>query len=253
MKQGVCKLCDQLKMLVKAHAIPRRFFKDIKGESPHAVFFDVSLEAKRTATYVRAGAYDDEILCEECEARFSDFDRYGWEIFGSLRLDHPVPGSGGRAYRISCDTDKVRRFILSILWRASVSKTKFYSHVNLGLYEKKIQSRIFDPTGLQANEFPIVVLHFDQAKFGAYSQVLFPPLRERHRSGLNAQVLYLPNLKILVFLGRRASAATVGPFGIQHPDHFVLLELPVSKMREQGFIPAIARSLRTKRLLGQGR
>jgi hypothetical protein len=253
MKEGVCKLCDQVRMLVKAHVISRRFFKDIKGDAPHAVFFDGSPEAKRTATYLRAGPYDEEILCEDCEPKFSELDRYGWEIFGSPRLDNPIPEFDGRAYRISCDTEKIRRFILSVLWRASVSKSRFYSHVRLGPYEKKIKDRIFDPTPLQAHEFPTVILHFNQAKFGVYAQTLFPPLRERHRGGLNVQVLYLPNLKILVHMDQRVSAEAVGPFWIQRPDYFVLVELPTSKMRERDFIPAMARSFAVRQRLSQSR
>jgi hypothetical protein len=89
MKEGFCKLCGQQEQLVKSHSIPRRFFKEIKGESQHAVFYDSSITAKREATYVQAGVYDDDLLCENCERKFSEWDRYGGDILESPSLDRP--------------------------------------------------------------------------------------------------------------------------------------------------------------------
>lgn len=249
MKEGVCKLCGQQKQLVKSHSIPRRFFKEIKGGAQHAVFYDGSVTAKREATYLQAGVYDDDLLCEDCEAKFSEWDRSGGDILESPCLDHPLPKYDNRAYRVDCATDKLRRFILSVIWRASLSRNPFYSYVNLGPYEDKIKDRIFDPTPLGPDEFPTVIAHFSQADFGVYSQLLFPPLRERRPDGLNVRVLYLMNLKILIDIDRRATAQTVGPFTIRKPDYFLMVELPTRKMREHQFVPAIIRSRRAKQIL----
>jgi hypothetical protein len=249
MKEGVCKLCGERKRLVKSHSIPRRFFKGIKGGAQHAVFYDGSITAKREATYLQAGIYDDDSLCEGCEAKFSEWDRYGGEILDSPCLDHPLPEFDNRAYSVNCDTDKLRRFILSVTWRASISRNPFYSYVNLGPYEDKIKDRIFDPTPLDPDEFPIVISHFNQADFGVDSQMLFPPLRERRQDGLNIRVLYLMNLKILIHIDKRASAYTVGPFVIRQPEHFLMLELPTKLMREQEFVSAMMRRRQAMRVL----
>jgi hypothetical protein len=236
-------------MLVKSHSIPRRFFKEIKGGKQHAVFYDGSIMAQREATYLQAGVYDDDLLCEDCEAKFSELDRYGGDILESPCLDHPLPAYDNRAYRVDCETDKLRRFVLSVILRASISRNPFYSYVNLGPYEERIKDRIFNPSPLGIDEFPIVVLHFNQADFGVYSQMLFPPLRERRPDGLNARVLYLMNLKILIHIDRRATAQVVGPFSIREPDHFLMLELPTKKMREHQFIPAMIRRRRAMQVL----
>lgn len=101
-----------------------------------SVLANANKPIKSAATYHQSGVYDAEILCEECERRFSEFDRYGWETLGPMALDRPPAESKiDHLYKIDCDTDKLRRFILSVLWRASVSKSPFYTAIKLGPYE----------------------------------------------------------------------------------------------------------------------
>ena len=102
MRQGICSLCDQTNDLIKAHAIPRSFFKVFKDGGPHSVFFDVSETADRDATYGQAGVYDQGIPFAECEAKFRELDRYCWEILGSVSLQNPIqePGYPPHAHRV---------------------------------------------------------------------------------------------------------------------------------------------------------
>ena len=249
MKVGLCRLCDQTKELVKAHAIPKSFsHKEFKDGGNHTVFFDVSENADKEATFLQAGIYDQGILCADCESKFSEFDRYGCEILGSVSLQNEIEESGypPHAYRVFCDTDKLKRFILAVLWRASVSTHSFYSYVSLGPYEDIMRGRIFDPTSLAIDEFPTSVLHFDQASLGKYEKgTLFPPMRERAEDGSNLQVIYLKNLKIYVRVDRRARQRLFDPFLISDPASFVMAEFPVKMMkRERSFIPAIMRKMK---------
>ena len=104
----------------------------IKGSGKYTVVFNANKPVESAGTFLQAGPYDDSILCLDCERTFNDFDNYGWQILGSPSLSNPVHDETGRsyAYRISCDTDKIRRFLLSVLWRASVSSLACFSKVN---------------------------------------------------------------------------------------------------------------------------
>jgi hypothetical protein len=250
MKKGLCRLCDQTKDLINAHIIPKSFsHKEFKDGGNHTVFFDVSENAEREATFLQAGVYDHGILCADCEPKFSEFDRYGWEILGAVSLQNPIqdPALSG-AYRVFCDTDKLKRFILSVLWRASVSTHSFYSYVSLGPYEDTLKARIFDPTPLAIDEFPTSILYFDQASLGKYEKgILFPPLRERAQDGSNLQVIYLKNLKIYIRVDKRDRERLFDPLLIFAPDSFVMTEFPVKMMkRERSFVPAIMRKMRSR-------
>jgi hypothetical protein len=144
---GKCGMCEEVKRLIDAHAIPRTFFKDLKQGGNYAVLVDANKPMKSAGTFYQAGVYDSAILCEDCERKFSEFDRYGWQILGPMAVDRPPPNSkeDSYVYKIDCDTDKLRRFILAVLWRASVSKNPFYAAVNLGPYETASRARLFEP------------------------------------------------------------------------------------------------------------
>jgi hypothetical protein len=90
-------------------------------------------------------------------------------------MQNPIqePGYPPHAYRVFCHTDKLKRFILAVLWRASVSTHSFYSYVSLGPYESILRARIFDPAPLAMDEFPTSVLHFDQARWEFTKKAFF--------------------------------------------------------------------------------
>lgn len=133
---------------------------------------------KVAGTFHQAGVYDSEILFEECEKKFSEFDRYGWEILGPMAVDGPPPGLnlGNDVFKIDRDTDKLRRFILSVLWRASVSKNPFYLRKSGSVrkYNKSEVIRSFDPRPLSKYEFQTVAMILQD-----------PEPRKRVQVGLN--------------------------------------------------------------------
>jgi hypothetical protein len=79
-----CKLCGAKGVtLVKSHIIPKSFFKQFRGSEPHSIVAsadDGKIERKQ------AGFWDPNILCDQCEKKFSDLDSYGWKILASPQL-----------------------------------------------------------------------------------------------------------------------------------------------------------------------
>jgi hypothetical protein len=253
MPQGVgrCRKCGLQKTLVKAHAIPRSFFKKLRGADKHSI--QVDFDAKRLMSFWQAGVYDDAILCHECEASFSDLDRYGFEILGCLRLDKPILDERRRerAYRIEpCDTQRLKRFVLGVLWRASVSSAPFYEYCELGsAYESAFLQRIFSSDPLPAEDFTTTICRFDQTRLGDYKGVLFPPMRSRSiKERVNTQVLYLPDIRISVKVDQRPFRALEPNVALGKPGFFVMPKYPFPKgpFEELGFIDHMLRKLRTR-------
>jgi hypothetical protein len=182
-------------------------------------------------------------LCEDCEKKFSGFDNYGWQILGKLSLANPLYDDFEDfpyAYKIDCNTDKIRRFILAVLWRASVSRNSLYSAVNLGPYESRLKARLFDPTPLTADEFPTVATRLETDALGRYSDVLFQPFKARTPDGLNSHVLFLPlGLKFPTITGRGNFPSIFRGFVIGEPNFFVLYECRKRFMRELDYVPAM--------------
>jgi hypothetical protein len=240
-------MCDQTKRLIKAHIISRKFYEQIRGRDKYAVMVNANKSVKEAGTFYQAGIFDREILCEECERKFSALDDYGWQILGNTSLTNPLDDDDGTfAYKIDCDTDKIRRFLLSVLWRASVSGHEFYSRVRLGPYEGAIKNRLFDGSPLRADDFPTTAMRSDTDALRRFRGMLFQPLRERYY-GLITHVLYLPpDLKFNIVTGRGNFPPIFRSLLITEPDHFHVFEVPKELMPERDFGPAMIRKMRRK-------
>jgi hypothetical protein len=145
---------------------------------------------------------------------------------------------------IDCDTDKIRRFILSVLWRSSVSKVQFYKYVDLGPYEKVVKDRIFDSAPLLPNEFQTIAMILETGALGKYEDTLFPPLRNKGKFGIILHTLYLGGgLKFLTATGKQTFPALANAIVMNHPDHFLLVPCLKRYMREVNFVPHMLKNL----------
>jgi hypothetical protein len=248
-KPKVCRLCHKPNKFANSHIIGRSFFRKIRGPFKHAV--EVNLDAKQISTFRQAGCYDDQMLCLECEPKFSELDTYGFKVLGRPDVSRPTLSHGlagtVEAYRIvGCDTDKLRKFILSVLWRASVSSLEFYDYVRLGpAFEQEIIHKVFSPDRLSRDDFTICVSKFDQNALGPYSGVLFPPLPHRDVTGMNCYSLYLPGLKIAIKVDHRPTPAFWWISAIQHPSEFTMPHLYGKRVEtEWGFLQHMMERLR---------
>ncbi|MDP3295088.1 MAG: hypothetical protein Q8M37_10165, partial [Nevskia sp.] len=153
-----CKLCGEKKKLIKSHIIPESFFRESSGgEGAHLVSSNPDKFPKRAPI----GVYDPSILCTDCESRFSQLDNYGYEVFVSkyetlfqpLFEDAKLVGYTS----LTTDRDKLHQFLLSVLWRASVSTQVFYSKVNLGPHQDSVKHLIFNYEVAAASKYSVVL------------------------------------------------------------------------------------------------
>jgi hypothetical protein len=194
------------------------------------------------------------MLCVECEPKFSALDDYGFKALGNPDVSMPIfsHATGGtvEAYRVvGCDTDKLRKFILSVLWRASVSSLKFYNYVRLGpAFEHEIIDRVFSPDVLPWDEFTMCISKFDDNALGPYTDILWPPMPHRDVAGLNFYSLYLPGLKIAIKVDHRPTPAFWWLLAIQHPSEFIMPRLYGVRVRpEMDFLQHMVEKLRREK------
>ncbi|WNC09322.1 hypothetical protein [Pseudomonas coleopterorum] len=146
-KSGTCALLGVQGTFAKAHLIPRAFTgTDVPGER--------FIEAGRGHRPVRrfSSWYDHQLVITDGEKILSDLDNDGiaelrkkrlvWSGFGgkkSLDTDDllvpPDPHSGISIRSVtSLNSDKIRLFLLSVLWRSLRTKIKEFSYLeNIGL------------------------------------------------------------------------------------------------------------------------
>ncbi len=156
-----CKLCLENKELIKAHVIPEGFFRILRTgqQGPHIHTNTPGRHPKRAPI----GVYDKTILCNDCERTFGAWDTYAQDLLlrgfnegWSVRQDGKVVAYQCEAY----DYAKLKLFLLSVLWRASVSSHEFYQRVHLGPYEPEVRAMILDSKPGEAETFGTVLAKF---------------------------------------------------------------------------------------------
>lgn len=143
---GKCRMCCLQKPLVKAHVIPEAFFRPLRDEQQAPRIYTAGIEPPKRAPI---GIYDETILCKDCEKKFDAIDSYGAQVLLSgfdhhfSRVEHADRFPTFESE--SVDQEKLLRFLIAVLWRASVSTHSFYEAVALGPLEDSAAATIDEP------------------------------------------------------------------------------------------------------------
>ena len=116
--------------LIRAHIIPKGIARLLNQNGRNISISPTSVgTAKR-----QLGEFDDKILCEQCDNKLGAFDDYGVEICKTFPDRHRrVPGD---IFEVdNFDGNKFCKFVLAVLWRASISNKPAFDRVELGPYE----------------------------------------------------------------------------------------------------------------------
>ena len=155
MKQGLCKLCYQLRALCNSHAIPDATFKHVfRQGSGKAV---VALDDAKTPIRYSSDSWDVAMLCSDCEGKLNtQYDSYGIAIFhGSLGQMKEM--KDGISFK-GIDRQRLRMFFLSILWRSSVSWHESYGNIDLPTeLESQLRDALATDTKLPASVLNVAV------------------------------------------------------------------------------------------------
>jgi hypothetical protein len=137
MQQGICRLCERDRELCDSHALPNSAFRFLfKRGSGKAVAF---VDDENTKTDYSSDSWSEPLLCKECEGDLNDrYDRYGIAVFkgNACKVQRGIDGitfSG-------IDRQRLRMFVLSVLWRMAVSPHRAYGNVDLS-YELEAEIR----------------------------------------------------------------------------------------------------------------
>ena len=157
------KFCGQEKKLIKAHIIPKNFYLDYKKEQYMSVD---SLSGKFKIQ--QNGAYDKNILCSDCDGKIlGKFDKEGYRILFEEINKHSVKMFIDNAiyYLTSKDYnyEYLRKFFISILWRASISSLPDFRDIHLGQYEQKA-FEILQNKEVYDNLFKIFIFKYPNGK-----------------------------------------------------------------------------------------
>lgn len=192
--------------LVKAHIIPAGFGRFIRGADAN-----VKMTPERVGVATpQLGEYDSDILCGPCDRFLGLNDEYVLGVCQRFESDHrklvqdifELPG---------VDCERFCKFILSALWRASISRRPSFASIDLGPYEDRARNVLFGATPLSSlPAFEVIVQryrsdHMDTTKW------YFQPVRQPI-GGLNAYGFGLAGFRIVAKLDNRLFPEDHRPF-----------------------------------------
>ena len=125
---AICRLCGNQGELCDSHALPNSLFNYIFRKSAGKAV--VVTDDATTPTHFASDSWDTELLCRACEESLNDrYDRYGMGVFRG-HVGSVAPGFDGVTFT-GIDRRRLRMFILSVLWRISISSHPSYSNIDL--------------------------------------------------------------------------------------------------------------------------
>ena len=190
-----CKGCNKKVKLVKAHIIPESFFRYLREDENTLKL--VPTDKDHYVKKAPIGIYDKDILCGECEAVFQDVDEYAAKLMLNDQNMSKLHDKGDVVgYNLKdIDYQKLKLFVMSILWRASISGAEFYKNVRLGPLEFKLKEMIWNRDTGGSHDYSFVLGKFEED--GTLSKVILDPHPERwfgkryYRFYLAGYVLYV--------------------------------------------------------------
>ena len=201
-----CIVCGNSKT-IEAHIVPKAFARDVRGNAAHNVYITPNDVRK-----AQLGVFDPNILCAKCDNVLGEYDKYGIEFCRSFD-EKTVIDSSDIFHTADADCEKFSRFILSILWRASVSSRIECKAVLLGPYEKVIQQVIFNVIGLDVfPAFDLMLVRWKPSQLAPHRSFTMPN-RGRYLNG-NSYGFLLMGFRIAARLDKRPIPIELRPFSI---------------------------------------
>jgi hypothetical protein len=178
--------------LINAHIIPKGFARLIRGgEEP---LLRVAADGVGQAFPV-LGEYDPNILCADCDGALGKNDDY------AVRVCRTFKAKDGDFFEVeSIDAERFSKFVLSLLWRASISiRGRFFGVVTFGPYEVIAREVIFNRRPIaDIPAFKLIVSKLRSEKHDV-DRIITDPIRFKFE-GLNSYRFFLAGFRFLAVL-----------------------------------------------------
>lgn len=189
----ICKLCQKEKTLLKqSHIVPNFIYKELRDEDNSFVKGNLKdLSSKKIFT----GFFESNILCKDCDnVLLSKLENYGFTVLygGKIRgasIVNEINQNNVEWTRgIGVDYTKFKLFLLSILWRFSISSSEFYNFVDLGKHEEIIRKMLINNDAGEQLDYPCSINSYRKHKELPF-QIISQPLKHRHNNGICYSVM----------------------------------------------------------------
>ena len=163
---GKCKLCGEEKELCKqSHIIPNFMYKDLFDEKNRMYAIQSEEGGIKQKGIRQTGEFEANILCKGCDnGTLGKLERYASLILydGYPKIIEHRKSPDGMTYTYCAELDyaKFKLFLLSLLWRASISSRPQFKEVHLGPHEERIRRMLFGGNPGEQLEYPCLIMTY---------------------------------------------------------------------------------------------
>jgi hypothetical protein len=169
-------------------------------------------------------------LCQECETKLSRWEAYASKvIFGKEAYQIERVGEFVRVGGVSYPEFKL--YLLSLLWRMSISTLKYFSDVSLGPHEEQIRLCLLNENPSKPIDYPcfITAILF-QGRF--HPDWIFPPMRSKV-NGAHCYAVVISGILYTFFITKKPLPVNAEQVAISERGNFLMA---VSRLEEIPFL-----------------
>jgi len=180
------------------------------------VFYEMNINtsnpSKIHSKKLQTGEFDKNILCEDCDNRiigaiyekYAKTSMYGSNIkpeFAPICKNYKNPDDGSEcSVCTNIDYVKMKLFLLSILWRASISDRRIFQEVSLGVkQEERIRRILFEQIMPDEMEYPILMTSFMRTK-NSLKNTITAPLTLKYENGVKGYAFLINSIQFMFFV-----------------------------------------------------
>jgi hypothetical protein len=228
----------QEKKLIDAHIYPRFFYEPLMN-----FLIDETPYPKRSPI----GAYDKYILCGSCDSSVigKEYDDYAKRVLLDQEgvISQIFSDASGKinVYKLidKAGYDRITRFFISILWRASVSQRDEFKGINLGPLEKFARQAILDFSYDYSKYFEVSIFYFKSLN----TKVNLIPTKRIRLNKVNFYILSLGYFKVYIKCDSRPYPVEVSPLVVSAQNDILMIEDNISFHDEYGVLYEMADKL----------
>ncbi len=165
---GICKLCGKSKKLIKAHIIPEFMYSELYDNKHNMKLIE---DIKSLKSYNKqTGIFDKDILCEKYDNQvIGQYENYAKKVlYGGVFYNQTLPeiieekNQHEVKWRLikNINYKKIKLFLLTLIWKASVSKRDFFKEVILKNHEEIIRIMINDGNPGEPEDYPCAIFSY---------------------------------------------------------------------------------------------
>ena len=163
---GQCKLCRKEKQLCKqSHIIPNFMHKDLFDENNRMHAIKSEQGTLRKIRYSQTGEFEKNILCHSCDNEtLGKLDRYAslilYDGYPKTYENRERPDGLKYTHCAGIDYKQFKLFLLSVLWRSSISQRPMFNEVQLGPHEERIRKMLLTEDPATQLKYPCLMMTY---------------------------------------------------------------------------------------------